>query len=606
MAQLLLRKTPKDYYPGFRPAFTRASPNRPTHLIIRCIQCALSGGELAKGRPWRSLPQSNGSSENACPENVFQPPLFCAPFWLGCLFLVFCWNIDTATAIDAVIVRPSSWQESVQPWKEHRATNGIRILELDSELGREAIQAKIRSLHAQHASFRFVALAGDVGPNPTTHIGTFYRKSTALVQFGGDPTLATDVPYVDIDQDDVPDLSLGRIPADSADELARYFQRVIAYERNPDFESWRRDVHVVAGVGGFGAVTDSIIELTTRQFLADRIPGWSHVSMTQASLNSHYCPDPFRFSETCINRMNQGGMFWVYIGHGHVRTLDYVRVEKDLLPILTHEQLPAIDSKTRPPIAIFLACYTGAFDAKEDSLAEELILGDHGPIAAIAASRVSGPYGLATLSNGLLDSFYVDQRATLGEVHLSAKRKMQTTDASNSNPTNKTQQMQLIAGLATALSPNGYDLGAERKEHVWQMHLLGDPMLRLRHPSDLQLQLPTRAQPGSRLEIVGTSQASGRVTVELCTRRGQVSRESKASADYQTAAGREAMQTRYERANQPTLVSTTFECSAGQFVTSLEIPKDISKGKYAVRAFQSNIAGWQVGYGEVSIRPPRN
>lgn len=38
---------------------------------------------------------------------------------------------------------------------------------------------------------------------------------------------------------------------------------------------------------------------------------------------------------------------------------DYVRVGQEWLPILTHEHVPAVNVGNHPPIAIFLACYTG-------------------------------------------------------------------------------------------------------------------------------------------------------------------------------------------------------------------------------------------------------
>ncbi len=520
-------------------------------------------------------------------------------------------------AVDAVVVRPSVWKAAVQPWKTYRESQGLVVQEIDSEIGQRGIQTEIRRLYAENKDrLRFVLLAGDVGQHKEICIPTFYRTSAAMVKFGGDASIATDSPYADMDDDEIPDLAIGRIPADSEAQLSDALRRSVNYERNRDFSQWRRDVHVVAGVGGFGVLADSVIEMTTRRFLADRIPGWSDVSMTQASTSSHYCPDPWRFSEACIDRFNAGGTFWVYIGHGHVKTLDYLRTQQGLLPILNSGHVPAVQTGQNSPIAIFLACYTGAFDATEDSLAEELVMQGQGPVAAIAASRVSGPYGLAMLSHGLLENFYSQRRSTLGEIILHAKSEMlaqndpgevgdedghakQGVSASDS-------QLQMIGAIAAALSPEGYDLRQERLEHVWQVNLLGDPLLRINYPTELPLEAPARTQPGEMISVRGASQATGKLTVEFAFRRDQIRRElDEQAGDLNTQAGRDLLQRRYLAANNRVIVCCEGECEQGLFERDLEIPEDMPAGRYCIRAFIEGENLWQVGYSEISVRQPR-
>ncbi|MCA9133703.1 MAG: hypothetical protein KDA45_11135 [Planctomycetales bacterium] len=506
-------------------------------------------------------------------------------------------------AIDGVVVRPAAWSTALAEWKNYRQQQGHELLEIDTGVGPQAIRATIVQLASEHPRLRFVLLAGDVSSQAATNIGTFYPASTAMSQFGGEETIASDNPYGDVDGDGIPELAVGRIPADSAEQLQGVLSRVMAYEQQQDFSAWRRDVHVVAGVGGFGAVADSVIEMTTRQFLADRIPGWSAMTMTQANATSHYCPDPRRFSDTCIGRLNQGGMLWVYIGHGQVKTLDYVRAQEQWFPILGEEHLPLVDAGNRPPIAIFLACYTGAFDAVEDSLAETLVLRPGGPIAALAASRVSGPYGLAMLSDGLLAQCFEEQVGTLGEIVLRAKQQLGKKNVPAAAAM-AGGQMQLISALAGALSPQGYNLEAERREHVWAMNLLGDPMLRVSHPGTLDLEEPARVAPGEPLSLRGHSSAAGKLTMELAFRREQVRQElDNAAGDLATEAGCEQYQQRYLSANQPVLVSRELPIAAGAFEVQLPIPAELPPGRYAVRGFLEADGGWHVGYREVRVRP---
>ncbi|MEZ6076439.1 MAG: C25 family cysteine peptidase [Pirellulaceae bacterium] len=58
-------------------------------------------------------------------------------------------------------------------------------------------------------------LAGDVSADAAVNIPTCYYDSSAMSQFGGDATIASDNPYADLDGDNVPELAIERIPADS-------------------------------------------------------------------------------------------------------------------------------------------------------------------------------------------------------------------------------------------------------------------------------------------------------------------------------------------------------------------------------------------------------
>ncbi len=526
--------------------------------------------------------------------------------------LVSCGASKPAMAVDAVVVLPQAWSAAIQPWKAHRARQGYQIAEVDAALGRDAIRDAIRQLaNRSQGRLRYVLLAGDVaGPDmPRVNVPTFYHASTAMVQFGGDPVIATDNDYGDLEGDATPELAVGRIPADTPEQLAELLNRIVDHELQSDFSAWRRRVHVVAGVGGFGPVADSVIDLTTRRFLSDRLPGWSELSMTQASLQSLYCPDPLQFSDTCIERLNEGGMFWVYIGHGHVHTLDYLRAGNAYLPIMTNDHIPAVNTGSRAPIAIFLACYTGAFDAPEDSLAERLLLSSTGPIAVVAASRVSGPYGMAMLSDGLLESCFEQRARTLGDVILLAKQNMlnderfQKTADALAEPA-VLDQAGMINAIADALSPTNYDLKSERLEHVWQMNLLGDPMLQLSHPADIEFEMSDEVAPGESLAVRGQVAAAGKLTLELALRRGNVHQDVRElQVGLESVEQRERYQQRYRSANHSLIAVCEADCEAGPFAVEIPIPASLPRGKYCVRLFQETHASWHVGYQEVRVRP---
>ena len=94
------------------------------------------------------------------------------------------------------------------------------------------LKQQIAVVAAKHP-LRHLVLIGDAydqNANPKHLVPTEYVLSLATYKLGGEPDIATDNPYADLDADGLPDISVGRIPVDSAAELTQFVQRVITYE----------------------------------------------------------------------------------------------------------------------------------------------------------------------------------------------------------------------------------------------------------------------------------------------------------------------------------------------------------------------------------------
>ncbi len=167
--------------------------------------------------------------------------------------------------------------------------------------------------------------------------------------------------------------------------------------------SWRQRVNFVAGIGGFGRLLDPIVEMATKKFLTDGIPPEYHTSMTYGNWRSPFCPNPYQFHQEAVNRFNEGCLFWVYIGHGYPYQLDRVRVPGQTHHIFNVTDTPKLENQNGLPIAIFLACYTGAYDQPYDCLAEEMLRAPGGPVAVLAGSRVTMPYAMAVMGSELME-----------------------------------------------------------------------------------------------------------------------------------------------------------------------------------------------------------
>ncbi|KKK61029.1 hypothetical protein LCGC14_3018420, partial [marine sediment metagenome] len=161
---------------------------------------------------------------------------------------------------------------------------------------------------------------------------------------------------------------------------------------------------------------------------------------------------------------------------------------------------------------MFLACYTGAFDAKDDCLAEQMLRQPQGPVAMVAASRVSMPYAMTVLATGLMDQCFRKRCPTLGEALLNAKRQMVE------EPDAEDPRRAMLDSIAKAISPAPKKLAAELAEHLLLFNLIGDPLLRLRYPQSVALEVPATTVAGGPLTVSGTCRLDGRATVELVVR----------------------------------------------------------------------------------------
>jgi hypothetical protein len=381
-----------------------------------------------------------------------------------------------------MVVCPDEYRTALREWLDYRRGQGHHIAVLSPPATATELLAAARRT-AKAGRLRCLVLVGDVAhahdaisPIGGDCIPTNLVPANVNIRWGSTPTIATDVPYADIDGDGSPDLSVGRIPADSPDELQRMIRKVIQYERSNQDGAWQRRLDVVSGIGGFGAIADSLIEAAGRQVFQQAVPAgyeMRHTSAKTARLQSNH------IRETACEHLNEGSLAWIYLGHGISTELDRVPTPNGHRPILSVNDVAHIRCQQCRPLAVLVACYTGAFDARQQCLAEALALADEGPVAVIAATRVTMPYGNTVFGYELLRACFSDRPASLGEaLRLAQCRTLTAKQDDTFRPS--------LDSLAQGLSPQPVDLAAERREHVQMYHLFGDPLLRLRlAPADV-------------------------------------------------------------------------------------------------------------------------
>lgn len=386
-----------------------------------------------------------------------------------------------SAASDTLVVCPAMLQPGLGEWKAFRAAQRHKISVIDAPSSSSELQRSIRAA-GQSGELKYLLLVGDVpiyqapvSRNPSiAAVPTNYVAATVNVRWGSTPTIATDIPYADLDGDELPDLAVGRIPATTPAQVAAVLRKSIDYEIGTPHGDWERKLNIASGQGGFGAVTDAIIEAAARQVLSQTVPAeyaTQHIHPGQTADDS---VGGTSFAARARQQLSEGSLAWVYLGHGLPTELDRVRTATRMESILTVGDVPRLKCAGHRPVAVLVACYTGAMDASRSCLAEELVLADEGPVAVIAATRVTMPYGNTVLGCELLRACFRDRPEHLGDTLRLAERKTFAASADD-------ELRNSLDSIAAGLSPAPVDLAAERREHVLMYHLFGDPLLHLRY-----------------------------------------------------------------------------------------------------------------------------
>ncbi len=510
---------------------------------------------------------------------------------------------EDGDAENVIVVCPPSLLPTFARWIEYRQQQGYRIFQVDARMSAAEILVTIR----RQARLRPISAIVLVGDGDLTmqddlairnrSVPPLFAKGTINAALGAEDHVATDNPYGDLNADGVAEIPVGRLSADTPEQLERIIDRIIRYESLPRNGAWRRTVHLAAAVGDFGVLADAVIETAAKKFLADGIPPAFLTTMTYGSWRSPFCPDPRAFRDNLLSQVEQGCLFWVYMGHGHPSRLDRFRVGDMAIPVLEAGDVARFRSSHGSPIAILLACYAGAFDQPEDCLAERMLRTDDGPVAVLAASRITMPYSMAILANALMESFFERPETTLGQLMLQGKRGLASEATGGKN-------RKLIESLAKTLSPTKEQLPVERAEHQQLFNLLGDPLLRVSQPSRIDLHCPSAVESGGALVLRGVAPFAGTCHVELVCRRDRLTftPPRRRTPSEEDAELRE-MTAVYARANDPRWYQRQFEVQAGRFAIEMQVPKAAHGPSHARLALDGDHDS-VIGSADVYIRQP--
>ena len=196
-----------------------------------------------------------------------------------------------------------------------------------------------------------------------------------------------------------------------------------------------------------------------------------------------------------------------------------------------------------------------------------------------------------------MDECFVKCQPTMGTAVLAAKRRLVAAPGNDENRL-------MLEMLAKLVSPAPDKLAAERTEHLHLFNLIGDPLLRLRHPEEIVLSLPREVLAGEAIEISGNSPTAGNCSVELVVKRGRLTFTPSARHQYDNSPmALTNIQRVYQQANDTRLAASKLAVPKGPFRISLRVPSE-ARGACHARVFVEGDSSFALGASDVEIVAP--
>lgn len=220
------------------------------------------------------------------------------------------------------------------------------------------------------------------------YVPTWQSEESLILIFNSDSYTTDDFFARVVGDDNVIDLSIGRIPARSLSEMNNYIDKIIKYEKNSDKGTWRNLITLVSDDGWTSSGDDTSLHTRPNEELSKTFFPQSfdfnkiYLAAYPPVITSGGRRKP-EVNEKIISAINEGTVYLNYIGHGNpeVWTHEIVFEKTVSIPRLKNDRLFVLGTFT---------CDFGYFDIPNyQSGAEQLVLlKDYGAIAAFTSARL--------------------------------------------------------------------------------------------------------------------------------------------------------------------------------------------------------------------------
>ena len=326
---------------------------------------------------------------------------------------------------DYLVITHPDFTDSIQPLVEFRRSQDLTTMVVDiGDIYDEfsdglfnplAIQRFLRYAYNswQQPAPTYVVLVGDAHYDYKNAIVERYRRDPTFrgtynlypiyvpTYHGWAPAsgeTAMDQRFVNISGEDaLPDMLIGRLSVQTADELATMVEKIINYEKNLKTGPWQGTLIQVAD-DNTDNPSDGIFEVSRDELIREIIPvGYDTQQIYLRKIKS---PERTRFQ--IRSAINRGALAIEYTGHGGIQTwADEAIFHSDDVATLRNRYLPFVITTT---------CLNGQFDKPQQvgnyCLSEQFLLGKYGAIASLSATRLTYGTANAEFDKDLFESLF--------------------------------------------------------------------------------------------------------------------------------------------------------------------------------------------------------
>ncbi len=327
----------------------------------------------------------------------------------------------TANRADYILIAPRAFWGQAERLAAHRADQGLAtalvdIQDIYDEFGYgvtdvNAIQAFLVFAldHWTPPAPAYVLLFGDGNYDPKDHLRTSPPSFIPPFLAMADPwrgETAADNRYVTFSgPESIPQMMLGRLPANSIAQAETMVSKIIAYEQDP-VDEWSMQVLAVAGAadtaGNFPAYSDNLIR--------DALPSPYHAEKIYYGITH---TDKNEAQQALKNGINQGKLIVNFIGHGFPKGWSAA----SSIPFIQTSDVPGLSNQGKYPIFLAFTCNEGYFiDPRVPAFGEAIVTAEEkGAIASWSPTGEGVTSGHNFLNRGFFDAVFKHGADRLGQ-----------------------------------------------------------------------------------------------------------------------------------------------------------------------------------------------
>lgn len=317
---------------------------------------------------------------------------------------------------DMLMIAPSGLVEGLKPLVAHRKAQGlsVAVLPLDTisdafpespSLG-EAIRASIAYAHDnwQEPALEYVLLVGG-----TDIIPTFVFDSPNAAY--GEDQVSIDDPYATLEgnDDDYPDLALGRFPVSTPRELTAVIDKTLAFERDTR-DAYSKDMLLIADY----KENDPLLLFFEQE--ADNFEAQFPTDMEVTRMDLRPDSPNYATRDDLFDTLHAGTRILTFLGYGNA-------TQWSNSSLLTVADPPQFLSPGKPSLVVAHTAFQQFDDQSGETLIRSLLLlPDGGSVASVAPSGLNSAYVGSILLTSFWEALWSRPEETVGEALLAAKR----------------------------------------------------------------------------------------------------------------------------------------------------------------------------------------